>query len=807
MRHLLSDEKQLMDFELLGERSVSGLYHHLSIYFVLSGSLTVTEGEQGVTLGEKDFLFVNPFQHHTVVQEQDALVVLFQVNQAMLAQYYDLRKMVFRCDSTRGEPERYEGFRQLLEQCIVYYYGKRSRDGRVLLRLNSLYYRMAEQMIAEFTEVKREALDATVSDADEILIQDIVHYIQMNYQSQLKLEDMAERFYLSPSYLSRFFKKKQGINFGKYLTDVRLSAAKVELESGEKSLTRIAMDCGFPNLSAFNKVFRERFAMSPKQYRELRAGENQAPEVADADVSYRLLDYFEKNDTALEEETQIVERVEADTAAYQYLNKTWNRVINIGRISMLLQTAIQEHVLFLQKELAFAYVRVWDLYDPEMRIHAEAKDYAYNFTRLDRAIDFLVEHGIKPFIELGFKPYILLDSYLHVPNYTHFEEREIVFEHSEGYGMFVRRLMIHLANRYGMETVADWYFEQWGDPRLFADGNPTRYFDFYDAAYQAIKSVSPRTKLGGNYDRPYQSIDFEHYIQRWSQRSIQPDFFSLYGYPAIPVFDSITTDGYLQPDKVSVFRYIKEQQAVLHRYGMMMPIYLSEWNLTVVNYNAINDSRYKGAFVMQNIMELNPYVEGMGYWFGSDLFAEGDRGLKLLNGRCGLITHQNIGKPAFWAMKFMNRLESCLMAQSPHSMVTMNAFDSYVVACHNCRPLGVQYYVYEEKDITIDNIPGFYQDKKSLLLKIRITGVKNGLYHVKTRCINTQYGAVQDEWNRMGRVAFLNQHDVDYIEHMSRPRITIVEQQVTDNTLRVTAQLEAQEIQCIHLFRHIQEGD
>ena len=195
----------------------------------------------------------------------------------------------------------------------------------------------------------------------------------------------------------------------------------------------------------------------------------------------------------------------------------------------------------------------------------------------------------------------------------------------------------------------------------------------------------------------------------------------------------------------------------------------------------------------------------MGYWFGTDQFAEDDDAPMLLNGRCGLITHQGICKPAYWAILMMNRLEDYLLKKTEHTMITRNEFGSYVIACHNYKPLDIQYYVQNEMDVRIESIPHFYENETQLTLNITITGVKNGKYHIKTRVVNSQYGGVQDEWIRMGKVAFLTQADVEYIDHMSRPHITIAEQVVTDQVLRFSVKLEAQEIQLIHAFRYMEE--
>ncbi len=802
----LPKERAIIDFELLHHDNNRRFYHHLMIYFVLEGSLRVKLENTETVLGEKEFFFVNPFQYHTLKAAENTLAIEFRVDQNKLSLYYDVSQLQFKGNSAEEDPEQCQAFRTLLENCLVYYYGKKTGDGRTLLKLNILYYQMADRIITSFTVAKNARMGKAEDDSNESRIQAMISYVQTNYQKPLKLEDLADRFYLSPSYISRYFKRMAGVNFVKYLIEIRLEAARWEMMNTEKPLTRIAMDCGFPDLSAFNKSFKKKYEMNPKDYRKKQGQsmETQEDIESEAGLEYRLLDYLDQNNSQMEDDYDLMEAVEADTGSFHYLKKTWNRLINIGRIAMLLHTSTQNHLLFLQEELGFEYVRVWDLYDPELRIHAESEDKKYNFSRLDTALDFLVAHQLKPYLELGFKPNILLDA---KENYTHYEERELFFKKGEDFGNFIKSMFVHLVNRYSIQKVSSWCFEMWCDPRVFPNGDPTLYFEYYDQAYQAIKAIAPLTKLGGDYDRTYRIIDFETLVQRWSLRNIQPDFLSIYCYPIIKTESEKEKNKIYDLEDFSLYRYLMQQKDILMKYGMNLPIYISEWNFTMINFNVLNDSCFKGAWIMQTLMELYPHVDTMGYWFGSDIFADGDETPMLLNGRCGLVTHQNICKPAFWAFKFMNRLEDCLLSQTKHAMVTMDEFDNFVIACHNCKPLDISYYMQEEKNITIQSMPVFYSDRKKLVLKIKITGMKNGLYHIKSRFVNSEYGSVQDEWMRMGRVAFLNSRDVDYIDHMSRPRITISEHPVTDGTMYLTVKLEPQEIQCIHLFRYVEEND
>ena len=82
-------------------------------------------------------------------------------------------------------------------------------------------------------------------------IREMTGYIRLNYQSALRLEDLAERFFLTRLIFPVFSRRIWEFNLTRYLTDIRLNEAVRKLGNPDRTLTWIAMDCGFPNLASF----------------------------------------------------------------------------------------------------------------------------------------------------------------------------------------------------------------------------------------------------------------------------------------------------------------------------------------------------------------------------------------------------------------------------------------------------------------------------------------------------------------------------------------------------------------------------
>jgi len=99
-------------------------------------------------------------------------------------------------------------------------------------------------------------------------IEDIVKYINENYAQPITQTDLARRFYVSPSYLSRTFKKATGFTFSEYLQIVRVKAAQRLLRESGQRIIDIAEQSGFDSVPHFNRVFKKMMRMTPSRYRK-----------------------------------------------------------------------------------------------------------------------------------------------------------------------------------------------------------------------------------------------------------------------------------------------------------------------------------------------------------------------------------------------------------------------------------------------------------------------------------------------------------------------------------------------------------
>ncbi len=100
------------------------------------------------------------------------------------------------------------------------------------------------------------------------LLERVKMYILQHYgMEKLSLKELARVFRLSPYYLSHLFKSSEGISIGKFIKDLRITRAKELLESGNTSVTDIALEVGYSDPAYFSKIFKKEIGLSPSQYR------------------------------------------------------------------------------------------------------------------------------------------------------------------------------------------------------------------------------------------------------------------------------------------------------------------------------------------------------------------------------------------------------------------------------------------------------------------------------------------------------------------------------------------------------------
>lgn len=100
------------------------------------------------------------------------------------------------------------------------------------------------------------------------IIKSLLNYIKQNYNKNFTLLTMSKLFYINEKYLGKLFKDQTGYSFHQYINNMRLEKSTSLLRNSDDTILSVAMKCGFNNVTYFNRLFHEKYNVSPTKYRE-----------------------------------------------------------------------------------------------------------------------------------------------------------------------------------------------------------------------------------------------------------------------------------------------------------------------------------------------------------------------------------------------------------------------------------------------------------------------------------------------------------------------------------------------------------
>ena len=124
-----------------------------------------------------------------------------------------------------------------------------------------------QQAMDSWTQLHRKSDPASVSEEDAFQDKGLAafHYVRDHFtENTLNLTDAAQRFYLSPSYLSRIIKEKTSLSFTDYLNRLRIDLAEsLMLENPGMTMNEVALQCGYSSQHSFSRAFKNYTGMTP----------------------------------------------------------------------------------------------------------------------------------------------------------------------------------------------------------------------------------------------------------------------------------------------------------------------------------------------------------------------------------------------------------------------------------------------------------------------------------------------------------------------------------------------------------------
>lgn len=363
----------------------------------------------------------------------------------------------------------------------------------------------------------------------------------------------------------------------------------------------------------------------------------------------------------------------------------WEQTFGSGRAILALRESYRNDLREVKKVTDFRYVRFHAILHDEVGVYDEDEhgNPVYNFSYVDQIYDGLLNNGVRPFVEISFMPKKLaLRQDVHA-----FWYKQIVAPPKDyaKWDDLMRAFAQHLVDRYGIEEMARWYFEIWNEPNIdFWTGDPKQatYFELYDHTARALKSVSPRLRVGGPASSSAHWVDA--FIAHVAAQNVPVDFISSHSYGDDTVEDLFGTHDEIPMDRRVCLSIQKVHDQITASARPNLPLMWTEWNVPSFGPLKARDTEYVGAGLADNIRQCDGLVDMMSFWTFSDVFEEGGPKSEPFDGGFGLIAMGGIKKPSYSAFALLHKLgEERLAQESSNILVTRRADGSLAIAAWN----------------------------------------------------------------------------------------------------------------------------
>jgi xylan 1,4-beta-xylosidase len=334
----------------------------------------------------------------------------------------------------------------------------------------------------------------------------------------------------------------------------------------------------------------------------------------------------------------------------------WEQMFGSGRAILSLRQSYRDDLAAVKQVADFKYVRFHAILHDEVGVYNEDEhgNALYNFAYVDQIYDGLLQNGVRPVVEISFMPKKLaanpdaLHPFWYKPNVSPPKSYE-------KWDDLMRHFAQHLVDRYGIEEVSQWYFEVWNEPNIdFWGGVPRQksYFELYDHTALAIKSVSPKLRVGGPATAAAAWVD--DFLKHVSAKNIPVDFVSTHGYADDSVEDLFHTDEKIAMDDRVCLAVAKVRGQIKASSLPQLPLFWTEWS--VPGMMEARDTPFVGPALANTIRQCDGQVDMLSFWTFSDVFEENGPIEKPFEGHFGLRAEGGLNKPGYYDSGLLHQL-------------------------------------------------------------------------------------------------------------------------------------------------------
>lgn len=725
-----------------------GLY----LYYCLDGECTIVQEDATYTLQKKDIVVCNPGQNHQIVCRQAMAVQIRFPASALLSENGEEEKYI-SCCSTGDTSENMERLRRILDRMLLQ--DTATSMGR--LHSQRLGCELLIFLLSYFS------INSRYTSLQWDRKSQIRRYLQLHFQEDLSLDQMADAFGLSSVYFSKYFKENFETSFVKYLARLRAESTISRLETGKDSILDIGLDAGFPNINAYTTAFKNRFGMTPGAYRKAHSNASDMEKVPAENLRAYL-------DHAPEEPEMDLHTIVCSLKENgRPLNPYWFYLLNVGSVPDLLTEKNQRFLREIAEDLPFENGRLF------LDLPAEMKNVS--FDREEMVLDRMFNLHLNPWLVLDFRQC---------------QSRSFSLRWFE-------RFLAYFSNRYGGRNMKDWNFEVFYNSNFSEAG-----CEEYDRYCEQINQSLVRAELDQRVLGPGMQMDADfHSLDNFCRHNTQIDHLTITLSPLMFKKDHETI--YMER-KTSSDWFMQELKAIQSRAeqaGIRKVIPVS-WKDSLYDVDVLNDSSYRAARLIQ--IYLMAYNKTPSLPVDAAFHTAG-AAFGIFAGDPGLISPKGIRKPVYYGYKFLKHLDKTVNYEDGYAIVTSSINRYSQIIMQNCPRLSYTYYIQEGKQRT-EQLEEYFEDPKPRKFHIELAGMDNGSYIVKEKRIRWGEGNAYARYRQIvfEDNSFFGPNEMRYLQASSIPNITGFRTRAEDGRIVLDLILEPNEVRHLHIV-YTQQDD
>lgn len=230
--------------ELVDQNFPVHFHRAAELIWVEKGTISVSIEQENWQLKKGECIFVFPNQMHEIIFIEQARLQILVFSPELIGSFFTKYKGYVPENPILRLEKPFP-----VSKIDSYYYQK------------SFLYDVCDKLVTNSPLIKVEYSAQTKA------VQSLIAYVDEHYMEAITLKIAAANIKYDYFYLSKLFKKVTTYRFNDYLNQYRISQACYQLRGTQKSISEIAMDCGYQNMRTFNRNFQNIIACTPLQFR------------------------------------------------------------------------------------------------------------------------------------------------------------------------------------------------------------------------------------------------------------------------------------------------------------------------------------------------------------------------------------------------------------------------------------------------------------------------------------------------------------------------------------------------------------